>query len=217
MKFAYADPPYFGCAFKLYGEKAVPYDTLATHHNLLLRLDAENEAWAYSLQSTALHDILPLAPSHARIAAWGKSFCSFKPGVNPAYAWEPVIWSSNRKRGRDAPTVRDFFECPIALKRGLKGAKPEAFCFWLFDLLGARDGDDFTDLFVGSGAVSAAWEKWRAMTREGNGLLFADTGRSLPGRTPVGDEGSTGGAAGVLKTPASGTEDDSRPTNTRED
>ncbi len=37
------------------------------------------------------------------------------------------------------------------------GAKPAAFCRWLFDLLGARSGDTFVDLFPGSGGVARAW------------------------------------------------------------
>jgi hypothetical protein len=42
-----------------------------------------------------------------------------------------------------------------------KGSKPDAFCFWLFELLNAQDGDTLDDLFPGSGAVTAAWAKWR--------------------------------------------------------
>ncbi|MFG6277949.1 hypothetical protein [Microbacterium sp. 5K110] len=37
------------------------------------------------------------------------------------------------------------------------GAKPAAFCRWVFDLLGAEPQDDFTDLFAGSGGVARAW------------------------------------------------------------
>lgn len=38
------------------------------------------------------------------------------------------------------------------------GAKPAAFANWLFaDLLGARAGDHFTDLFPGSGGITRAW------------------------------------------------------------
>lgn len=38
------------------------------------------------------------------------------------------------------------------------GAKPAAFCRWMFDLLGAAPQDDFTDLFPGSGGVGRAWD-----------------------------------------------------------
>ena len=39
---------------------------------------------------------------------------------------------------------------------------PEAFAFWLFQMAGLEPGDELTDLFPGSGAVSRAWEKWCA-------------------------------------------------------
>ncbi|MBQ9916908.1 MAG: hypothetical protein IJO71_06875 [Microbacterium sp.] len=38
------------------------------------------------------------------------------------------------------------------------GAKPAAFCRWMFDLLGAEPQDEFTDLFAGSGGVARAWD-----------------------------------------------------------
>ena len=37
------------------------------------------------------------------------------------------------------------------------GAKPATFCRWIFDLLGAQAGDQFRDLFPGSGGVTRAW------------------------------------------------------------
>jgi hypothetical protein len=37
------------------------------------------------------------------------------------------------------------------------GAKPPAFCAWLFDLIGAEPGDTFDDLFPGSGVVGKVW------------------------------------------------------------
>ena len=37
------------------------------------------------------------------------------------------------------------------------GAKPAAFCYWMFDLLGALPGDEVVDLFAGSGGVARAW------------------------------------------------------------
>ncbi|MDD7963324.1 hypothetical protein [Microbacterium thalli] len=38
------------------------------------------------------------------------------------------------------------------------GAKPAAFCRWMFDLLGAEPQDEFSDLFAGSGGVMRAWD-----------------------------------------------------------
>lgn len=37
------------------------------------------------------------------------------------------------------------------------GAKPAVFIRWIFDLLGALPGDEFVDVFPGSGGVSRAW------------------------------------------------------------
>lgn len=40
------------------------------------------------------------------------------------------------------------------------GAKPAAFCRWIFDLLGAQPGDTLDDLFPGSGAITRAWHTY---------------------------------------------------------
>ena len=82
-----------------------------------------------------------------------KPFAAFKVNVNPAYAWEPVIWRGGRKRGRDHDTTRDWIAKEITLKRGLVGAKPPAFCRWVLDLLGYEDGDAVDDLFPGTGVM----------------------------------------------------------------
>lgn len=165
MKFAYADPPYYGMAAKFYGEmhpEASIYDTLEGHKALIERLVGEfPDGWAMSLASTNLRDILPLCPEKVRVAAWVKPFASFKKNVNPAYAWEPVIFMGGRKRGNTVDTVRDWCAVSIALERGFQGAKPLGFCLWLFDLLGMEPGDEFHDLFPGSGSVAKAHEAWK--------------------------------------------------------
>jgi len=40
------------------------------------------------------------------------------------------------------------------------GAKPAAFIRWVFDLLGALPGDEFVDVFPGSGGVGRAWDAY---------------------------------------------------------
>lgn len=152
MRFAYADPPYIGQARKHYGPTANEVD-----HAALIASLAEYDGWALSLSSPTLREILNLCPPDVRVGAWVKPFASFKPGVNPAYAWEPVIFWGGRKRDRAEPTVRDWVSAPITLERGTHGAKPIQFCWWLFELLGMRAGDEFADLFPGSGAISYAW------------------------------------------------------------
>ena len=156
MRFAYADPPYIGQARKHYGREEVD------HAALVARLELEYpDGWALSASSPSLRLILPLCPDDVRVMAWVKPFCIFKPGVNPAYAWEPVIVRGGRKRTRQQPTVRDWVSANVTLKKGMSGAKPPAFCAWLFDVLGMESDDELHDLFPGTGAVSDAWDAWR--------------------------------------------------------
>src|SRR5213594_889325 len=119
MKFAYADPPYIGQAHR-YKEKR------EVDHAALIRELVTNfpDGWALSCSSPSLRVLLPLCPSDIRIAAWVKPFAIFKPNVNPAYAWEPVLFRGGRKRTRQEPTVRDWVSANITLKKGLVGAKP---------------------------------------------------------------------------------------------
>lgn len=118
------------------------------------------------MHTPSLQAILPLCPQGVRVGAWVKPFASFKPGVNPCYCWEPVIFWGGRRRGRELPTLRDFVSCNITLKRGLTGAKPELVCHWIFEMLGAQVGDQFTDVFPGTGAVQRAWETYSVMGGE---------------------------------------------------
>jgi len=151
MIFAYADPPYPGMAHYYHCAEV-------DHRALIARLCNEYpDGWALSTASTTLKRVLDFCPEDVRIGSWVKPFASFKPGVNPAYTWEPVIFRGGRKRDREYETVRDHCACNITLRRGFVGAKPEAFCFWIFELLGMEAGDEFHDLFYGSGAVSRAW------------------------------------------------------------
>jgi len=154
MRIAIADPPYIGCA-NLYPEK-----TEVDHKELIAQLEVY-DGWALSCSSPSLWDLIPMFERRYRIGAWVKPFCSFKPNVNPAYAWEPVIFKPARGRGRDTDTVRDYISCSITLQTGMVGAKPETFCYWLFEILGAEKDDELIDLFPGSGAVTKAWEKWK--------------------------------------------------------
>lgn len=162
MKFAYADPPYLGCGKRLYSKhhpEAAVWDDPSEHVALAQGMDAAYDGWALSLHEPSLRVLLPLMPDGVRVGAWVKPFCSFKPNVNPAYAWEPVIYRAV-KRDRSVATVRDWVSANITLKRGMTGATPAAFCAWLFELLGASPRDEFHDLFPGSGAVTEAWSAY---------------------------------------------------------
>ena len=166
IKATYADPPYLGCAVKHYGllhDSAADFDDPATHRRLIEQLCEEFDAWALSLNEPSLRVILPLCPSGTRIGAWVKPFVSYKPNVTRAYAWEPVIFrfAPSRPRTRDQQTWRDFIHEPVTLRRGVPGAKPARFAFWIFEGLNLRPDDHFHDLFPGSQAVSEAWARWK--------------------------------------------------------
>lgn len=155
MRMAYADPPYIGMAH-LY-----PENEEVDHQVLIDRMNEEfSDGWALSLHSPALRIVLPMCPDDVRVLSWVKPFCSFKPSVRVAYAWEPVIVRGGRKRTRQQPTVRDWLAENITLQRGMVGAKPEVFCFWIFEVLNLQPDDEFVDLYPGSGAVGRAWQKW---------------------------------------------------------
>jgi hypothetical protein len=156
MKFAYADPPYLGMGAKHYGYPE--WDNINRHKQLLLDLNFDYpDGWALSCNPSDLGWLMPEMNKmwdDVRVGAWVKTFASFKPNVNPAYAWEPVLWRGGRKVGRAAPTVRDWVAAPITLKKGLTGAKPEAFCSWVLALLGYDDiQDTIDDLFPGTGVM----------------------------------------------------------------
>jgi hypothetical protein len=163
MRLGYADPPYPGCAhlYKDHPDYAGEVDCAA----LVARLEAEFDGWVLHTSSVALPQIAPLVPTGARIMAWVKGFAAFKRNVSVAYAWEPVIVKAARKPVVNRRLVmRDWIECPITLRRGLTGAKPEKVCWWAFEMMGARpDEDALVDLFPGTGAVTSAWASWRGL------------------------------------------------------
>lgn len=155
MRVAYADPPYIGQAKRHYNCAEID------HGHLIERLNSEfPDGWALSASTPSLKIILPMCPSNARIGAWVKSFCAFKKGVRPAYAWEPVIFVGGRNLNPPVPekngkqiTPKDFIVAPITLRKGLVGAKPETVCRWILDLLNVREGDEVVDLFPGTGVM----------------------------------------------------------------
>jgi hypothetical protein len=166
MRVAYADPPYLGCC-ALYGHEHGDdgrcWDSPLTHGALITRLLMEfPDGWALSCSSPSLRTMLNFCPADVRVAAWVKPFAVFKPNVNPAYAWEPVIWRGGRQpRARTEPTVRDWVSHEITLRKGLTGAKPEGFVTWLFSLLGVQGNDEVTDIVPGTGVVGRVLEDWR--------------------------------------------------------
>lgn len=176
MRFAYADPPYPRQAKKHY-EDHEDYAGEVDHPALIAQLCAEYpDGWALSTNPGELRWLLPLVPARHRVLAWLKPFAAWKRNHWPAYAWEPVVMVGGRSRYGEIETPRDFIETPyfdpeepadvisesITMRTGLSGAKPVAFCLWLFRCLGAQPGDAIDDLFPGTGVVGEAWETYCA-------------------------------------------------------
>lgn len=159
MRFAYADPPYLGKGASHYGEhhpEAALWDNPETHHELIDWLVWNYpDGWALSMNSTNLHILLPMCPADVRVAAWVKTFAVYKRNVRNAYTWEPVILRGGRTSSQDgAPVCRDSLAEPIALRTGLRGAKPQRFNRWVLDMLGFIDGvDTIDDMFPGTGGM----------------------------------------------------------------
>lgn len=164
MTFAYADPVYLGQArhYRHHPEAHVWNDP-ETHRQLIEQLTTDYpDGWALSCSSPSLRVLLPMCPPDVRVGAWVKPFHIFKKGVRPAYAWEPVLYRGGRNvnhppppKGGKATTPKDFVSANITLRKGLTGAKPEAFCHWVLDILGWQPGDTVDDLFPGTGALGA--------------------------------------------------------------
>ena len=158
MRIAYADPPYPGNAKRLYGPTAreVNFPLLIAHLQ-------EFDGWALSSGSKDLRKLAPLCPEGTRFGAWVQGMTFSKPGISPRYAWQPVMYWPARKNQTSMAhlTPVDWVKADATRMRGVAGAKPEAFCFWIFRILGTSRDDEFVDLFPGSGAVTQAWAKFR--------------------------------------------------------
>lgn len=172
MKFAYADPPYPGCAhlYKAHPDFAGEVD----HRELVARLRGEFDGWVLHTH-VAGHRMMErekiLPDDGFRVCQWFKPFAAFKRNVPVAYVHEPVLIAAVRKPVVSKRlTLRDVIVCEeeesgvvegITMKRGLTGAKPEKVCWWVFELAGLTLEDELVDLFPGTGAVTRAWESWR--------------------------------------------------------
>lgn len=171
VKLAYADPPYPGQAKRHYADHP-DYDGEVDHAALVARL-LDYDGWALSTSNRALADVLTLT-GPCRVLAWNKPIAPPFPG-HGVYGWEPVLVSPARPIPSDlrdtltaSPEQYTFRRKP---KGYVTGSKPPAFCHWLFAWLGARPGDEFTDLFPGSRAVTDMWAAFdRQLSLERLGL-----------------------------------------------
>jgi hypothetical protein len=157
-KIGYADPPYPGKSG--YYKDHPDYGGEVDHAELIASLEACYDGWALSTSSVALPTVLGLCPPKVRVAAW---FRGSRPTSSrfPLQAWEPVIYRP--ARAEVSPRPGDDALVHVSRPRTTDpgrviGAKPAAFCQWLFELLAAQAQDDFVDLFPGSRGVMRAWE-----------------------------------------------------------
>lgn len=158
MRFAYADPPYFGCG-KLYAhlhDEARHWDEKASHIELVEDLVAGfPDGFVLSCNPRDLSWLLPALPDDARVCAWVKEYHQIRPMVSVQYAWEPVIVVGGRKIKNRKPMVRDWVSGAVSRQTGTPGSKPPYFNRWILDLLGYQEGDEIVDLFPGSNSMNA--------------------------------------------------------------
>lgn len=185
MRFAYADPPYPGKARKVYGTHP-DFRGEVDHADLIRWLEDHFDGWALSTSAKALPMILPLCPpmernpkqpgdfktgTGVRVLSWHKRVA--QPGVcDITGAWEPVILRNYRRPPNKGPRAKDALDAPPELYTMrprpigyVTGAKPPAFCQWLFACAGLRPDDEFVDVFPGSGAVAREWAVYRQTCR----------------------------------------------------
>jgi len=162
VKFAYADPPYYTKGKKYYGElhkDAAIWDEKESHLELIQSLkDNYPDGWAMSCNSTNLWWLLENEPN-IRVCVWTKGFHQIRQST-VQHAYEPVLLWGGRQEAKRKPMVRDWVSCNIAMRTGLKGAKPLQFNLWILDLLNYKEGDELDDIFVGSGSMSEALKVW---------------------------------------------------------
>lgn len=172
-RLAYADPPYPGNA-RLYLDHP-DYAGEVDHDALLSRL-ATYDGWALSTSARALPTVLALAVARGlpvRVAAWIRGARPHATARHAINAWEPVIYvpvaSAGERDGSLGAGARrrvDVLTHGVVPMRTLPGrvigAKPAAFCAWVFDLIGATPDDTLDDLYPGSGIVGKTWTLFTA-------------------------------------------------------
>jgi hypothetical protein len=182
MRFAYADPPFPGQAWKYYGREP-SYAGEVNHGALIARLRSEfPDGWALGTSPDALRDLLPLCPHDYHLCPWVKPIGVPSSTKGLHTTWEALIVVGGRQ---EQPGVRDWLRAMPARRGGRflggsgsvagAGGKPLAYCAFLFEALGMRLDDTLVDLFPGSGAVLRAWEEFqRQATSSATRLLGPD-------------------------------------------
>jgi len=169
-RFAYADPPYPGKAHYYPESSEVDHEALIAGMN-----DNFPDGWALSTSAGAMRQILPLCPADIRVCAWIKA-ARPHPTAPIISSWEPLIIRTGTHNKRvDRAATKDSLIAQgryRAHPNAMIGMKPPQFAVWLFQLLGMATGDEFHDLFPGSGAITRAWHLYT-------------TGKSNPPSPPI--------------------------------
>lgn len=162
MRVAYADPPYYGFGFEIYGglhSEAGKWDFKSTHLALVARLvDEWPDGWALSCLPRDLVWVLPACPHDVRISPYLQKSGPARNSPTQ-YRWEPVVWRSSRITTQRLHVSDWVLSTPTGGALGLTGAKSRLFCEAVLDWLVFAEGDVLDDLFPGSGGMSRAAER----------------------------------------------------------
>ena len=183
QKLAIADPPYLGRAELWYGGKgrskqgtagraagrghlapefhpdAARWDDPAEHIALMRAMGRDYDGWAMAASGKTLAPIIGVADNlGARLAIWHVTN-AIPDGARVRNTWEAVFYKvpDTRRAVGTGHRVRDHLIAGHPMS-GFVGAKPDMWTRWVLDLLGFAAGDEVTDMFPGSGAVSRAAE-----------------------------------------------------------
>ncbi len=137
---------------------AAEWDSLDTHRALLTHLVDNYDGFVIATTPDGLGAYHPL-PVSARVMAWHRP--NAMPGGQRLISrWEAVITliPEGRRSRTTGERVNDVLTTAIP-RLGFMGAKPREWTGWVLDALGYDPTTDtVTDLFHGSGAVTAALE-----------------------------------------------------------
>ncbi len=181
IKLAIADPPYLGRANRWYGDgcgdgygvgradshpEAKKWDDPKSHVQLVHDLNDNYDSWAIAMTVHSLSTYLSVIDTDSRngirVMSWIKPN-AVTSGSRVTNSWEPVIVkiAKERRGWKNGVHVKDYLSA-APMKSGFVGAKPEAWTHWVLDAMGYIEGDEVTDIFAGSGAVTRALTSYRS-------------------------------------------------------
>ena len=181
LKLAIADPPYLGRANRWYGDgcgdgygigradshpDAKKWDDPQAHVQLVHDLNNNFDSWAIAMTVHSLSTYLSVIDTDSRngirVMSWIKP-AAVTSGSRVTNSWEPVIVkiAKERRGWNNGVHIKDYLSA-APMRSGFIGAKPEAWTHWVLDAMGYTEGDELTDIFAGSGAVTHALNTYRS-------------------------------------------------------